>query len=60
MKKLWKRCAAAVAALVIAAGTLGVSSLARAEKVSAAEDSVTVYIRPRKMERSCTLMGPMK
>ncbi len=44
MKKLWKRCAAAVAALVIAAGTLGVSSLARAEKVSAAEDSVTVYI----------------
>lgn len=44
MKKLWKRCAAVAVALVMATGTLGLSGLVGAEQVSAAEDSVTVYI----------------
>lgn len=44
MKKLWKRCAAVVTALVMTAGAMGFSGLAGAEQVSAAEDSVTVYI----------------
>ena len=44
MKKIWKRCLAAATALLMTAGTLGFAGLAGAEPVSAAEDSVTVYI----------------
>ena len=42
MKNLWRRCLAAVTALLMTAGALGIAGLAGAEQVSAAEDTVEV------------------